>query len=397
MTRFSKIIVLALMAGLLVILAGCGGLRPATGTPAPAATTAAPAMPLASGAVSATPRPTRTPTPLPQPSPTATPWPTSRPRATATPWLIPTATPAPAQPTATVIVAAARPAALPGRLALALAPGGPIYTIGADGKGLQQVATGLDPAWSPDGMRLAVAKLDGEQRGVWVMDADGANAELLYGWSQLRWPAWTTNGKTVIFSRQIGGKEDRTFCFPPYGCFTLPGMNFWRLGMVDVADRSFRDTPSDLLARSPAPRADGIVFYAGERGVQATTLTENTNELLLQEQRLSSPALSPDGRRIVFMSYLHNHYDLFVMNADGANPTRLTRTSALEPRQAQNVAPAWSPDGRSIAFLSDRDGAWRLYIMNADGSDQRLFLADALAGLTFTYAFADERAIAWGR
>jgi len=390
-----KILSLLALALALALLAGCAG-RPASQPAVPAPTTPATSTTSAAQpAATPTPRPTRTPTPSATPSPTPTPWPTRPPRPTATPWLLPSATPTPAAPTPTPARAATKPPSPVGRLALQTAPGGPIYVIGADGQGLRQVTVGFDPAWSPDGTRLAVARLDGEQRGLYSVALDGGGETLLFGWSQLRWPAWTADGKTVVFSRQAGGKEARTICIPPYGCFTLPGTAYWRLGAVDVAERAFRDVPSDLLARSPAPRADGVIFYVGEQGVQATTLTENTNQLLRAERRAALPALSPDGSRLVYMSYLHDHYDLFVMNADGSGRAQLTRTSALAPRPAQNVAPAWSPDGRSIAFLSDRDGAWRLYIMDADGGNQRPFLAEALAGVSFSYAFADERAIAW--
>jgi TolB protein len=292
---------------------------------------------------------------------------------------------------------AARPASLPGRLAIQIASGGPIYVVNADGQGLRQVTYGLDPAWSPDGKRLAVARLEGEQRGVYVVNVDAGGEELLYGWSQLRWPAWSPDGGTLVFSRQIGGKEDRRICFPRYGCFTLPGTPYWRLGAVEVADRSFRDLPDDLISRSPAFKPDGSILYVGVRGLQTSTLSGNSSGLLRPESNASSPAVSPDGTRIVYMLRFNNRSDLYLTTADGANSVQLTRTSALEPRAAHNVAPAWSPDGRYIAFLSDRDGVWRLYIMNADGSDQRPFLAEALAGLTLHYDFADERSIAWGK
>jgi Tol biopolymer transport system component len=50
------------------------------------------------------------------------------------------------------------------------------------------------------------------------------------------------------------------------------------------------------------------------------------------------------------------------MNADGSNVVRLTD-------QHDNWAPRWSPDGRSIAYASRRDGDWDIYRMDADGSD----------------------------
>src|SRR5207247_70352 len=72
---------------------------------------------------------------------------------------------------------------------------------------------------------------------------------------------------------------------------------------------------------------------------------------------------------IVFTSNRDGKSQIYVMNADGSNPTRLTRNTAID------AAPAWSPDGTKIAFVSNRDGELKVYIMNADGSEQRRLTA----------------------
>lgn len=61
----------------------------------------------------------------------------------------------------------------------------------------------------------------------------------------------------------------------------------------------------------------------------------------------STPALSPDGRRIVFWSNrFDGRGDLYVMRADGSNPRRLT------PDAMYDSHPSWSPDGRWVVFQS---------------------------------------------
>ncbi len=70
------------------------------------------------------------------------------------------------------------------------------------------------------------------------------------------------------------------------------------------------------------------------------------------------------GSKIAFVSSRDGNAEIYVMDADGANVTRLTNN------QASDGAPTWSPDGTQIAFASSRDGNRDIYIMNADGSGQ---------------------------
>ena len=58
-------------------------------------------------------------------------------------------------------------------------------------------------------------------------------------------------------------------------------------------------------------------------------------------------------------------FEIFVMNADGSDVVRLTKSTGLDAR------PAWSPDGKKIAFTTNRDGNYEIYVMNADGSHPR--------------------------
>jgi Tol biopolymer transport system component len=63
------------------------------------------------------------------------------------------------------------------------------------------------------------------------------------------------------------------------------------------------------------------------------------------------------------------------MNADGSGQTRLTQTNV----NARNVQPTWSPDGTQIAFQSNRDGNNQIYVMNADGTNLTRLTSDSAA------------------
>jgi Tol biopolymer transport system component len=95
------------------------------------------------------------------------------------------------------------------------------------------------------------------------------------------------------------------------------------------------------------------------------------------------------------MHWQHDHWEIYVMNADGSGRWPLTSSSALLERRPHNVSPAWSPDGQQLVFLSDRAGEWEFYVMNADGSDQRQILADVTERLKIIYRGVNERVISW--
>ena len=88
------------------------------------------------------------------------------------------------------------------------------------------------------------------------------------------------------------------------------------------------------------------------------------------------PSWSPDGTKIAFTSLIDDHYEIYVMNADGTGQTSLTGdTLEYDPIYVTwyNNAkdPSWSPDGTKIVFVSDDlDGNYEIYIMNADGTEQ---------------------------
>jgi uncharacterized protein YjdB len=82
-----------------------------------------------------------------------------------------------------------------------------------------------------------------------------------------------------------------------------------------------------------------------------------------------SPAYSPDGSRIAFVSNRAGNFEVYLMDADGGNLERLTDSPATEGR------PSWTPDGRQIVYTSGAAGGMHIWIMNADGSGQRQLTA----------------------
>lgn len=98
---------------------------------------------------------------------------------------------------------------------------------------------------------------------------------------------------------------------------------------------------------------------------------EYTIDALEALGRVSAPAVSPDGKKVLYgISYESveqnkSNLDLYVMNPDGSDNQRLTRTAESENGYA------WIDEGRKIAFMNPVDGKMQLWTMNADGSDRK--------------------------
>lgn len=111
-----------------------------------------------------------------------------------------------------------------------------------------------------------------------------------------------------------------------------------------------------LIAFSSSRDGNREIYVMNPDGSNQTRLTNNaaTDEF---------PAFSRDGR-IAFSSDRDGNTEIYVMNTNGTGQTRLTNNSA------QDTVPAFSPDATKIVFASNSNGNHEVYVMNDDGSGQ---------------------------
>jgi TolB protein len=83
------------------------------------------------------------------------------------------------------------------------------------------------------------------------------------------------------------------------------------------------------------------------------------------------PAWSPDGSKLAFVSSRGGNSDIWVVNQDGSGLANLTPGSPTI-----DSAPTWSPDGSKIAFTSDRAGPSQLYVMSSSGTGVDRLISD---------------------
>ena len=93
----------------------------------------------------------------------------------------------------------------------------------------------------------------------------------------------------------------------------------------------------------------------------------NPTRLTFSDMADSFPYWSPDGSKILFQSSEteDSPAQLYVMNADGSDVKQITSD------QYGHSSPSWSPDGKHIAFYSSRDGSSNIYVIDADGGNEK--------------------------
>jgi hypothetical protein len=195
----------------------------------------------------------------------------------------------------------------------------------------------------------------------------------------------------------LGGEECADTPFGHYciNDFPVRTIEVTSLAQVSLEDGSWLDLPSGPTAQSPQfhPSREEIL-YRDRQGLQIVTATGDMRTLALQPDA-GSPTWSPDGRWIAVQMRVHDHIDVFLLDAGGQMRRPLT-SLASGAKAANNVAPAWSADGTYVTFLSDRDGRWRLYWVAVDGSGTAPLLPSALGDITLAYEYAAERVVSWG-
>jgi Tol biopolymer transport system component len=267
-----------------------------------------------------------------------------------------------------------------------------IYVMNADGSGRRRLTRSPqndgDLVWSPDGRRLVFVRIRGGRADIYLVGADGSAPRRLahaiafvpnphsFSAGFDANPAWSPDGRRIAFVSNRDGNDD-IFVVNVDGRglrnLTRSRGNdrdpMWSPDGRKIAFRGERARPSELerVACRPRCRRDEIyVINADGSGLRQLTHNWRSDGVA---------AWSPDGRKILFLrsgwESVGASGDVYVMNADGTGQRNLT-PSVTYPL-ATHTAPAWSPDGRRILFVSNRhDGNWfEVHVMNADGSGKR--------------------------
>jgi Tol biopolymer transport system component len=225
-----------------------------------------------------------------------------------------------------------------------------IYVMNPDGTGQTRLTTDtvsdFGPAWSPDGTKIAFNK----GFDIFVMSADGSNQTRLTSAAAMNIaPSWSPDGTKIAFHSSRDGN------FEIY-VMDADGSNPTRLTSNAAGDFAPAWSPDGqrIVFRSNRD-GNNEIYVMAKDGTAQTRVTVNT----VDDQE---PKFSGDGTKIIFTRAFPTR-QIMVVNTDGTNPAQLTTAG-------NNFFPTVSPDGKRIAFVSDRDGNHEIYAMSFNGNLQ---------------------------
>lgn len=209
-----------------------------------------------------------------------------------------------------------------------------------------------DPAWSPDGKRLATSLFD----RIWISGPDGRGGRALRAGSSAteRDPAWSPDGRTLAFAADSGDGFDLFVA-------GTDGRDVRRITGADGDDRWPSWTPDGriVFSRRASPFEPWRFFVVAQKGGDVTPLFPDGSGDEEREGRVS-----PDGERIAYISdrdSADGDVDLWVADLEAAERGHVPRRRLTRVRGREGF-PAWSPDGARIAYFAQREGRGSVWV-----------------------------------
>ncbi|HKE55820.1 MAG TPA: DPP IV N-terminal domain-containing protein, partial [Pyrinomonadaceae bacterium] len=212
------------------------------------------------------------------------------------------------------------------------------------------------PSWSPDGKRIACGVHHGGKAAVTEVLIEGAQTKQIgaEGWASIGRVLWLADGSGLIIAAQPQSSSIGTqIWLLPYPSGPARRITNDLNGYGDVSLGLTAD--SSTIATIQQNNVSGIwISGQGE--------DESHAQQILKTSLPDTVAWTPDGK-IVYASRTGETWDIWLSNRDGSESKQLTADAFIDQQ------PAVSGDGRYVVFQSNRSGARNLWRMDTDGSN----------------------------
>lgn len=247
-----------------------------------------------------------------------------------------------------------------------------IYTMYANGSHVTRLTNypgdDTEPAWSPDGQKIAFVSDRPGRDEIFVMNSDGTNVErLTFSTSNKHSPAWSPDGSHIAYV------DSHKADFPDFDS---------EIHTVEIeSNESIRLTSNGREDITPTWLDNGRIIYAYGNYLEygLTMMNDDGSKQSLFTKGIQ-PAISPNGELLAYSE--QNGIYVASMSELLSNQNASMR---ITEANGYNYSPAWSPDGERIVFISGRDGNAEIYVMNTDGSNL----------IRLTFSAAEEQSPDW--
>ncbi len=245
-----------------------------------------------------------------------------------------------------------------------------VFTADWDGSNFEQITThkssSLSPTWSPGGNQIAYSAftIDPRQKtrnvNLYIYDFRTKKRSLISSRKGINSGAdFFPDGKNLLMTLSATGTPD-----------------IYKISLDGKTQGRITSGPFGAMNVEPSVSPDGnTIVFSSDRSGRPMVYSMVISPAVMPAKRITiagrynaAPTWSPDGKKIVFAGWDSDHFDVFTMNSDGTNLSRLTQRKKANGKWSSNEYPSFSPDGRYIVFQSNRTGRSQIYITDLQGS-----------------------------